>query len=67
MEIEEWLEKDYPIIWHEAYDIGVNAKKSGLSRMCNLSEYDKKFCHNGNALKVWQSAWEQGYDNENNN
>ena len=38
MEIEEWLEKDYPIIWHEAYDIGVNAKKSGLSRMCNLSE-----------------------------
>jgi hypothetical protein len=59
---EEWLLNDYPIIWHEAYNIGFNAKKLGLSRVCNLSEHDEKFCHNGIPMKVWQSAWEQGYD-----
>lgn len=63
-QFEEWLEKDYPRMWHEANNIGINAKKSGLSRTCNLSEHDDKFCHNGISMKLLRSAWEQDYDLE---
>lgn len=51
---------EYPRIWHLANDAGKEARKQGLPRVCNLK--DSPFCHNGNILKVYKSAWEQGYD-----
>ena len=51
----------YPHIWHIVYDIGVDARKRGLPRTCTLRGLP--FCTpSGNILKVYLSAWEQGWD-----
>ncbi len=56
----KWESETYPKIWHEAYEYGEKAKAEGLPRECNLS--DTKFVSGKTILKVWKSAWEQGYD-----
>ena len=50
----------YPRLWRLAYDAGEVARKIGLPRKCNLAT--SEHCHYGNVLKVYQSAWHQGYD-----
>lgn len=51
----------YPQIWHSAYEMGVNARKQGMPRVCTLQ--GSPFCTpSGNVLKVYLSAWEQGWD-----
>lgn len=60
-EITKFETETYPRIWHAAYDAGVEARKQGLPRTCNLQE--SPFClPSGNVLKVYRSAWEQGWD-----
>lgn len=62
MTYEEFERDIYPRIWHLAYDAGVEAREQGLPRICNLN--DKHFITpGGNILKVYRSAWEQGWDN----
>ena len=56
----KFFDETYPKLWHEAYDLGNEAKNQGLPRHCNLP--DGKFCHNGSPLTVYKEAWEQGYD-----
>jgi len=50
----------YPRLWHLAYEAGEQARKNGLLRICNLE--GQMHCHDGNILKVYKSAWEQGWD-----
>lgn len=58
--LEHFLSEVYPKIWHKAYDAGEKARKEGLPRVCNLGE---GFVTPGdNILKVYKSAWEQGWD-----
>jgi hypothetical protein len=57
---EKWEREVYPRLWHLAYDVGVKARADGLPRVCNLE--GSPHCHNGNVLKVYKSAWEQGWD-----
>jgi hypothetical protein len=59
-EIERFMTETYPRLWHLAYDAGVEARKNGLPRNCNLKGNDH--CHNDSVLKVYKSAWEQGWD-----
>ena len=53
---------DVESLWSEAWHLGNEAKKAGRPRECNLSE-DKFITPRGSILKVYKSAWEQGYDN----
>jgi len=54
----------YPKLWYEAYNLGVEARKNGLPRVCNLK--DDIFAFDGESgrivFKVYKSAWEQGWD-----
>jgi len=51
----------YPRIWRSAWYAGQAAKLIGMSRECNLQ--GSLFCTaTGTILKVYKSAWEQGYD-----
>lgn len=53
----------YPKIWRRAFDKGVEAKKEGKDKICNLK--DSEFLTpSGNFLKVYKSAWEQGWEQE---
>lgn len=52
----------YPKIWRRAFDLGVEARAAGLPFDCNLQ--GKPFCHNNKCLKVYKSAWEQGWESE---
>lgn len=56
----EFFTVTYPRIWHLANDAGKKARQDGLSRICNLK--DELFCHGETVLKVYKSAWEQGWD-----
>ncbi len=56
----KWQTETYPEIWKEAFAYGESAKEEGLPRECNLS--DSKFGSGKTILKVYKSAWEQGYD-----
>jgi hypothetical protein len=57
MEFEEL----YRLNWQLAYDEGVRAYEAGLPRNCVLQ--NKPFVTpSGNVLKVYKSAWEQGWD-----
>jgi hypothetical protein len=56
----KWETEIYPKIWREAYDLGVAAFKAGLPRVCNLGESFRT--PSGSILKVYKSAWEQGWD-----
>jgi hypothetical protein len=53
----------YPRIWHLAYNLGAKAKKQALPRICNLKE-EPFITPSGDILKVYRSAWEQGWDHE---
>lgn len=60
--MDSWVQFEteiYPRLWVLAYNKGMNARDSGYPRICNL---DGEHCHNGNPLKVYKSAWEQGWD-----
>lgn len=60
-EFLKWEREIYPRNWKLAYDIGKQAKEYGLPRTCNLE--GEPFCYGENKiLKVYKSAWEQGYD-----
>ena len=51
----------YPRLWKKAYELGELAQTQGLERKCNLT--DKEFITpNGHILKVYKSAWEQGWN-----
>jgi hypothetical protein len=51
----------YPRIMQSAYAFGVEAKRQRLPRICNLQ--GSPFCsQSGHILKVYLSAWEQGWD-----
>jgi len=50
----------YPRLWQLAYDAGTKARDEGLPRECNLKNHPH--VHKGKALKVYKSAWEQGWD-----
>lgn len=62
---EDFFTQTYPRIWHEAYAQGVNAKLNGLPRDCNLIDI-QFLTPSGNKLKVYKSAWEQGWDGDKN-
>jgi len=59
-EVDTFFTETYPYIWHLAYDAGENARNKGLPRVCNLKCWP--YCYNENILKVYKSAWEQGWD-----
>jgi hypothetical protein len=59
-DFEAFLDGPYKENWHKAYDLGVQARKDGLPKVCNIT--DPKLCHNGNAFKPYESAWNQGWD-----
>lgn len=62
MTYEEFETEVYPRIWREAHAAGVVAREQGLPRVCNLQ--GSPFCTpSGKVLKVYLSAWEQGWDN----
>lgn len=44
-----------------AYEIGKDAKNRGLPRECNLFTSDY-YSSSGTILKIYQLAWENGYD-----
>jgi hypothetical protein len=47
--------------WNKAYALGEAAQKEGKPRVCDLGE--RCFVTpSGTILKVYKSAWEQGYD-----
>jgi hypothetical protein len=59
--MEKFFNETYPKLWHEAYDLGENARKTGLPRQCNLN--DPEFMTpGGHILKDYKNAWEQGWD-----
>ncbi len=60
MTIEKFESEVYPKLWHLAYDAGIEARTAGLPRQCVLNS--EQHCHNGKVLKVYKSAWEQGWD-----
>ena len=59
-DVTKFFEEEYPRIWKIAYEAGKEARKNGLPRICNLT--GSIHCHNGNVLKPYKSAWEQGWD-----
>ena len=63
MDYHEWELTVYPKLFNNAKQIGRKAKESGLPRICNLPNEFRT--PNGDILRVWLSAWEQGYDNYN--
>jgi len=64
MSLEQFLDETYPQIWREAWQLGRTACEEGLSRECDLSD-DQFITPSGAILKVYQSAWEQGWDGRN--
>lgn len=56
----KWETEIYPQIWWEAYAYGESAREEELPRECNLS--DPQFISGKTILRVYKSAWEQGYD-----
>lgn len=56
---DKFINEIYPRIWHQAYDLGEEARKQGLPCVCNLQ--GSPFCHKDTVLKVYRSAWEQGW------
>lgn len=64
MSEKNW-EEIYKQNWHLAYNLGIEARNKNLSNICNLT--DKQFLTpSGIILKVYKSAWDQGYGNEKN-
>lgn len=47
--------------WEQAWRIGYSAYKDGLLRQCNLAS-EGFVTPGGHILKVYKSAWEQGWD-----
>lgn len=66
MSIWEFENVTYPRLWHIAFDAGRKASEDGLPRECNMTRaiYLEHVLENGNILKVYKSAWEQGWDND---
>ena len=75
MTYEQWEREIFPKMWRTAYDAGVEARKQGLPRTdveINLwsmplatgilPQVNCDFCTSGGVLKVYKSAWEQGWD-----
>lgn len=58
----KWEQEVYPVLWHQAYDLGKKACLNGLPRECNLSTKDHCYGEDKKILKVYKSAWEQGWD-----
>jgi len=56
---EQWLATGYKENWNAAYKLGLEARQKGLPRECNLDQ--PPFVHT-TVLKVYKSAWEQGWD-----
>ena len=60
--LEEFETKTYPQLWYIAFNLGIQAKKEGYPKVCNLQ--DSRFITpSGKILKVYESAWKQGWDN----
>lgn len=59
--MKDFFTEVYPHNWKLAYDAGVEARKQGFSRICNLRE-SIFYTPSGKILKVYLSAWEQGWD-----
>lgn len=49
--------------FRKAYQFGEQARNSGLPRECNLGQEFRTL--SGDVLKVYKSAWEQGWDSLN--
>jgi hypothetical protein len=58
----QWESEVYPKNWHRAYDEGELARKSGLPKVCNLSEKCPDLCWEGDPIGPYLSAWNQGWD-----
>lgn len=56
-----WETETYPRLWRLAYDAGTEAKMQGHPRDCNLKDLPWT-TPSGQILKVYKSAWEQGWD-----
>jgi len=48
-------------LWQEAFKEGNIARNAGLLRICNLTD-DRFLTPGREILKVYKSAWEQGWD-----
>lgn len=58
---EDFFSRTYPSIWRKAYLLGNAAREAELPRECNLTD-ELFLTPSGAILKVYKSAWEQGWD-----
>ena len=63
MNWDEDIRKAISPKWREAFGLGILARLKGWPRECNLGE--GFLTPGGVILKVYKSAWEQGYDAKN--
>jgi hypothetical protein len=60
MDMDEEIRKAISPKWHQAYALGDAAQRAGKPKECDLGEGFQT--PGGSILKVYKSAWEQGYD-----
>lgn len=60
-DFQAFLDGPYKENCQKAYDLGVQARKAGLPKVCDVTD-DPKLCHNGKMLKEYERAWRAGWD-----
>jgi hypothetical protein len=58
---EAWIDGPYKKNCQKARNLGIQARKDGLPRICNITD-DPELCHNGTIFRCYADAWCSGWD-----